>query len=145
MPETEATPVIAPVEDVPAVNISADATITESPLDAVDMTLPGGEKLLAALGYIGFFCILPLLAKPKSELCQHHGKQAMAVTIVFFLVSAVIANFALFVGTSGALLKFGVIVNIAWAVAAIMGMMAASAGKMANLPFFSGIAKKLNW
>lgn len=140
MPET------TPVSSEPAVQESADATITAPTNEpAVDMTLPGGEKMLAILGYVGFLCVLPLLLKPKSEMCQHHGKQALAVTLLFFLASAVVSNFAIFVGTSGALLKFSVVINVAWTVVAIMGIMGAAAGKKTSLPFFSSVAKKFDW
>lgn len=140
MPET------TPVASEPAVKEAADATISTPANDtAVDMTLTGGEKMLCVLGYIGFLCALPLLLKPKSEMCQHHGKQALAVTLLFFLASAVISNFAIFVGTSGALLKFSVVINIAWTVVAIMGMMGATAGKKSTLPFFGMVAKKFDW
>ncbi len=140
MPETTS------VASEPAVTEAADATISTPTNDtAVDMTLTGGEKMLCVLGYIGFLCALPLLLKPKSAMCQHHGKQALAVTLLFFLASAVISNFAIFVGTSGALLKFSVVINIAWTVVAIMGMMGATAGKKSTLPFFGMVAKKFDW
>lgn len=140
MPETTS------VASDSAVAEAADATISAPTNDtAVDMTLTGGEKMLCVLGYIGFLCVLPLLLKPKSEMCQHHGKQALAVTLLFFLASAVVSNFAIFVGTSGALLKFSVVINIAWAVVAIMGMMGATAGKKSTLPFFGMVAKKFDW
>jgi uncharacterized membrane protein len=140
MPETTT------VSPEPAVQESADATISTSTSDmSVDMTLSGGEKMLCILGYIGFLCVLPLILKPKSEMCQHHGKQALAVTLLFFLASAVVSNFAIFVGTSGALLKFSVVINIAWTVVAIMGMMGATAGKKSTIPFFGMVAKKFDW
>lgn len=44
------------------------------------------KKTLSALGYISFFCILPLALEPKSEFCKLHGKQGMVITIVFFLL-----------------------------------------------------------
>lgn len=144
MPETEAAPA-APVPQAPVAKVAADATITEAPKEAVDMTLPGGEKMLAAIGYIGFFCVLPILAKPKSEMCQHHGKQAMAVTLMFFIATNALLTITLLIGTSAILYKLTALAYIAWAAVAIMGMMAASAGKKPSLPFFGSIAKKFNW
>lgn len=40
-----------------------------------------GDRTLSAVGYFGFFCILPLVLRPKSDFCRFHGKQALAVAI----------------------------------------------------------------
>ncbi len=142
MPE-ETTTSAAPVE---AVKESTDATIAEPAANsAVDMTLPGGEKMLAIIGYIGFLCVLPLVLKPKSEMCQHHGKQALAVTLMFFLASNGFLALTLLSGSSAILYKFTALIYIAWAAVAVMGILGASAGKKNNLPFFGGVAKRLNW
>ena len=164
MPEQETAPVEAPATEVataptevaeptaeetksePAAKVASDATINEkSSEEAVDMTLPGGEKLLAALSYVGFFCVLSMLAKPESELCKHHGKQGMAVALIFFIASTALLTVTLLIGTSAMLYKLTAVAFIAWAAFSVMGMMAASAGKKASLPFFGGIAKKLEW
>lgn len=42
------------------------------------------EKFLAAIGYISFLCILPLLLKRDSAYCIHHGKQGLVLAIIFF-------------------------------------------------------------
>ncbi len=151
MPETETTPVSAPVEknEAPAVNATAGAVsstaVAKPEADVVDATLPGGEKLLASIGYIGFFCILTLLAKPKSEICQHHGKQGMAVALVFFIATTALLTITLLIGTSAMLYKLTALGYIAWAAVSVMGMMAASAGKKTSLPFFGSVAQKLDW
>lgn len=43
------------------------------------------EKFLAAIGYLGFLCILPLLLAKDSEYAKFHGKQGLALAILFFL------------------------------------------------------------
>jgi uncharacterized membrane protein len=152
MPETisestaSAAEVSASIEPVAAVaEIPVDATIpTSAPNSAVDMTVPGDEKILAILGYIGFLCVLPLALKPKSEMCQHHGKQALAVTIMFFIASAVVFNIG-FLFWIKQLLIFSVIINAIWGVVSVLGIMGAAAGKKNKLPFFGGVAKRFNW
>ncbi len=140
---TSEEPIVAPVS---AVQESADATIAEpEAAPAVDMTLPAGEKMLAIIGYIGFFCALPLILKPKSALCQHHGKQALAITLVFFIASNAFLAFTLLTGAIVALYKFTAVIYIAWAVVAIMGMISAKAGKKTNMPFFGMVAKNFTW
>ncbi len=136
-----------PEETTPAsteVKQDADATIAAPAKPAPDLSLPGGEKMLSIIGYVGFLCILPLVVKPKSEVCQHHGKQALAITLLFFLASTVVFNFGVIFG-SNALLKFSVIIHAAWAAVAILGIMGAAAGKQNTIPFFGTMAKRFNW
>lgn len=49
------------------------------------------ERLLAALGYFGFLCVLPLLMKPTSSFCQFHGKQSLGLCLVYFFLPFVAA------------------------------------------------------
>ncbi len=58
-----------------------------------------GERVLSAIGYISFLCILPLLAKPDSEFCQHHGRQGLVLAIMSFVVpmGAAILYFLLYI------------------------------------------------
>ena len=143
MPETTSAPAASAA--APVVKEAADATISEPAADsAVDMTLPAGEKMLSILGYIGFLCVLPIVLKPKSEMCQHHGKQALAVTLLFFLASAIVYNLGMLFKMQ-TLLTFSVIVNVAWVAVAILGIMGAAAGKKTSLPFFGSVAKKFDW
>jgi len=42
------------------------------------------ERFIAAVGYISFLCLLPLILRRDSEYCQFHGKQALFFCILFF-------------------------------------------------------------
>lgn len=42
------------------------------------------ERFIAAVGYISFLCLLPLILRRDSEYCQFHGKQGLFVCIIFF-------------------------------------------------------------
>ncbi len=37
------------------------------------------NKIIAAIGYIGILCLIPLLAKKDSKFCQEHGKQGFVL------------------------------------------------------------------
>lgn len=42
------------------------------------------ERFIAAVGYISFLCLLPLILRRDSEYCQFHGKQGLFFCILFF-------------------------------------------------------------
>ena len=44
------------------------------------------EKFLAAIGYISFLCIVPLLLKRDSNFAQYHGKQALLVAVFWYVI-----------------------------------------------------------
>ncbi|MFH1620618.1 MAG: DUF4870 domain-containing protein [Patescibacteria group bacterium] len=39
------------------------------------------NKVIAAIGYIGILCLIPLLAKKDSKFAQEHGRQAFVLFI----------------------------------------------------------------
>ena len=39
------------------------------------------NKIIAAIGYIGILCLIPLLLKPKSKFAKFHGKQGLILVI----------------------------------------------------------------
>jgi len=58
----------------------------EQAQDKIDNEIPQGQRVICALGYISFLCILPLVLLQDSKFGQFHGKQALvlAVFIYFF-------------------------------------------------------------
>lgn len=75
------------------------------------------NKLIAALGYVGILCLIPLLAKKESKFSQEHGKQGLVLLIVW-----VIGSFVFWFPIIGWLLALGVlIINIIAFVKALMG------------------------
>lgn len=97
--------------------------------------MPSGEKFLAALAYVQFFCVLPLVLKPKSKLCQLHGKQGLILTVAF-LIAGVLGWFSAGMGN---------FVSFAHVVIAIFGITKAVAGKMYTFPGFGDLIAKLDW
>jgi uncharacterized membrane protein len=46
------------------------------------------NRLLAAVGYLGILCLVPLLAKKDSAFCQFHGRQGLVIFIVWLILWA---------------------------------------------------------
>ena len=44
------------------------------------------NKVIAAIGYLGILCLIPLLAKKDSAFAQHHGKQGLVLLIVWMIL-----------------------------------------------------------
>lgn len=59
------------------------------PGEVRDLTKPPlseAEKLLSAVGYISFLCIIPLILKRDSNFAQFHGKQALLLAVFWYVV-----------------------------------------------------------
>ena len=66
-----------------------DAPITPQQPVQTPPTTPtpdGTEKMLSALGYVGFLCILPLVLRKDSAFCQYHGKQGLILAIFDLII-----------------------------------------------------------
>jgi len=98
--------------------------------------LTKGERLLAALGYISWLCILPLVIKPHSEYCQIHGRQGLIITLAYF-----------FIGWMGMLnwwINF--IMGVIYIVFMIWGIIKSTQGLgKEHLPLVGKVADKLDW
>lgn len=57
---------------------------TPAPVPAVDKDVEE-NKIVAALSYLGIFCLVPLLLKKDSPFCQFHGKQGLILAIIMFV------------------------------------------------------------
>ena len=140
MAETQ-TPETAVAEEkvvAPVVETASTETPKDDPNKASNMekeAMPEGEKLLAMLGYIGFLCVLPLAIKPKSEFCQHHGKQGLVLSLIFVLFG--------WLGWLGG--GMAIILGLIHVGLALWGIVNAKTGAMWNMPMVSEVAKKLKW
>jgi fumarate reductase subunit D len=95
------------------------------------------DKLIAAIGYLGILCLIPLLLKPKSQFCKFHGKQGLILTIgwVINFVIGVIPVIGWFLGFLG---------MIALAILSIIGIIKSLNGEYWEMPYLGEYAKKLN-
>ena len=44
------------------------------------------DKVIAAIGYLGILCLVPLLAKKDSEFAMHHGKNGLVLLITWLIL-----------------------------------------------------------
>lgn len=127
---------VAPVAE--ATPVKEEEALKDDPNKASNMqkeAMPQGEKLLAMLGYIGFLCVLPLAIKPKSEFCQHHGKQGLVLCLIFILFG--------WLGWLGG--GMAILLGLIHVGLALWGIVNAKSGAMWNMPMVSEVAKKLKW
>jgi len=90
------------------------------------------NKAIAAIGYLGILCLIPLLAKKDSPYAQYHGKQGLLLLIVW-----VIAGFVIWFPIIGWII--GVLLTVLF----VIGIINALSGKMKPLPVIGKWAE--NW
>ena len=44
------------------------------------------DRLIAAIGYLGILCLVPLTLKKDSAFAQHHGKQGLVLLIAWIIL-----------------------------------------------------------
>jgi uncharacterized membrane protein len=94
------------------------------------------DRLIAAIGYLGILCLVPLLLKKNSAFAQHHGKQGLVLLLAWVVlwignIIPVLGQIVWFVG------------SLALLVLVILGMVNALQGKMWDMPFLGSFAKQL--
>jgi uncharacterized membrane protein len=91
------------------------------------------NKVLAALSYIGFLVLVPLLAKKDSPFCKFHAKQGLVMLIIFIV---------------GCLIFWIPVIGwLIWIIAVVLDILAliqALQGKYWEIPVVGNWAKKLN-
>lgn len=95
------------------------------------------NKLVAAIGYIGILCLIPLLLKPKSKFAKFHGKQGLVLAIgwvinFFIGLVPILGWIAAAIGT------------IALLILSVLGILKALAGEYWEMPYLNEYAKKIN-
>lgn len=95
------------------------------------------NKLIAALGYFGIFCLVPLLGKKDSPFAQFHGKQGLVLALCGIALGLV--SWIPFIGWLAGLVG-GLALFVLW----VMGIMNVFGGKMTPLPLIGQYAEKIN-
>lgn len=44
------------------------------------------HRLIAAIGYLGILCLIPLLLAKDSPFAQHHGKQGLVILLAWIVL-----------------------------------------------------------
>ena len=95
-----------------------------------------GNKLLAAISYIGILFLVPLLAAKDDAFARFHANQGLVLFIAN--IAAAIAGLILgFIPVIGVIVAW--IIRIALFVLMILGIINALKGEMKPLPFIGGI------
>jgi len=94
------------------------------------------NKVIAAIGYIGILCLIPLLGKKESKFAQFHGKQGLVLFISWIIVW--IVGVIPFLGWILAFLG-----SIALLILSILGIVQALSGKYWKIPFLAQYAEKI--
>ena len=91
---------------------------------------------MAAIGYLGILCLVPLLLKKDSAFAMHHGKQGLIILIAWIVlwVGNVIPVLGQIVWALG---------SIALVILIIVGMVNALQGKMWEMPVLGKYAKQI--
>jgi uncharacterized membrane protein len=94
------------------------------------------NKLIAAIGYLGVLCLIPLLVKRDSAFCQFHGKQGLVLFLVWLVLSMI--NVLPILGQ-----LIWVLGSIVLLVLVILGMVHALNGEEWEMPVLGRYAKQI--
>lgn len=92
------------------------------------------ERLFAAIGYVFFLFIIPLLVKPKSKYCKFHAQQSM----VLFLTSIIVLIVLAAVPWIGSLLTLAIFAIY------VLAIYKSYKGELWAIPLISKLAGKMN-
>ncbi|MBU0646539.1 DUF4870 domain-containing protein [Patescibacteria group bacterium] len=94
------------------------------------------NKIIAAIGYLGILCLIPLLAKKDSDFAMHHGKNGLILLITWLILW--VGNIIPFLG------------QIVWAlgslvllVMVVIGISKALAGEKWDMPVLGQYTDKI--
>ena len=96
------------------------------------------DRFIAAIGYIGVLCVVPLILKRDSKFSQHHGKQGLVLLIAWMVLW--VGNIIPILGQIVWLLgSFALIILM------ILGIINALNGKFWEMPILGSFAKNLKF
>jgi uncharacterized membrane protein len=111
------------------------------------MRISGGERFMAALGYIGFLFILPVKLRRDSMFVQFHARQGgvlfglwLLLVLVIFIVLFVTGNGG---GLANALIGVAMVLTIVYLVMALIGILKVLLGERYRMPVVADVALML--
>lgn len=100
-------------------------------------------KLIAAIGYVPFLCVLPLMQRSTSEFLAFHGRQGLLLTIMAVVIGILSPFIAMAVPLVGMLVIWAL--DLALLVLMVMGGYKAYQGEKWVLPGIGSLADKLKF
>jgi len=136
----------APVTSPPSTTEVSEGTSAPEPTPApqeAPASVPhtSERRGMAALSYVGLFCLVPLLFAKDSAFAQYHAKQGVVLVVVgviLHLVRGVPWEIPF-----GGVLRF--VLGLAVVVVSIMGIVKALRGEKFEIPYISEWATKLHF
>jgi len=107
------------------------------------MRISGGERFMAALGYLFFLFIIPVKLRRDSMFVQFHARQGGVLFGLWLLVSVVTLFVALFTGAgfvTSVLIEVFVVATIVYAVMALIGLLKVALGERYRMPVVADVA-----
>jgi len=98
--------------------------------------LNDGDKVLAAISYLGILCLVPLFLKKSSPYVQYHAKQGLVL-----LIAEIIVSFVNIIPILGQVVWFFAL--ILFTLISIVGLIKAWYGVYWKMPVISEYAKKI--
>lgn len=101
----------------------------------------GERRGMAAVSYLGVFCLIPLIFAKDSAFAQYHAKQGVVLAIAGVILR-LLSEFLWDIPFGGAFVS---IVSVVLFIVAIIGIMKALRGEKYDLPYISEWATKLHF
>jgi uncharacterized membrane protein len=96
------------------------------------------EKFVSAIGYLGVLCVIPLILERHSAFAQHHGKQGLVLLIAWMILW--VGNIIPILGQ-----VVWVLGSVVFIILIILGMINSFAGRLWEMPFLGGYAKRFHF
>lgn len=121
---------------------------TQGSAKQAEMVPPGSgasntsnERLMAALGYVGILCLIPLVFARNSAFAQVHAKQGLVLAIIGVAVQMLSSTLwrAPFGGLFVSLIGLGIFI------VSIMGILKALKGEKFEIQYISDWARKIHF
>ncbi len=111
------------------------------------------SKIIAAVGYIGILCLVPLLFAKDSAFAKFHGKQGLVIFLCEVALGVIGSMFGggMMMGYNWGVGSFFfvnsiiMVVNLGLLVLSVVGIIKAFSGERFELPVIGGWAKKFNF
>lgn len=92
------------------------------------------EKIIAVIGYLAFFFVVPFIVKPKSKFCMLHAKQSAIMFFMWIIVLMVLVG----------VVWLGSILNLTLFALYVIAIYRAAIGDYWKIPVIGNMAEKIH-